>query len=55
MFFSTFFQVSEHSRCKFGAGLVQVCTKLAPLVCNFGASLVRVWCWFGATLVLVWC
>jgi hypothetical protein len=27
-----------------GASLVQVCCKLAPLVCNFDASLMPVWC-----------
>ena len=38
-----------------GAGLVQVCCKLAPLRCKFDASLMPVLCYFDASLILVWC
>ena len=34
-----------------GASLVQVCFKLAPLVCNFDASLMPLWCNFDASLM----
>ena len=34
-----------------GASLVQVCCKLAPLVCNFDASLMPLWCNFDASLM----
>ena len=38
-----------------GASLVQVCCKLAPLRCKFDASLMPVLCYFDASLILVWC
>ena len=51
IYFCFFFAIFDHfsSKCgSAGASLVQVCCKLAPLVCNFDASLMLVY-----SLVLV--
>ena len=49
-------QKTEKKKHKaWGASLVQVCCKLAPLRCKFDASLMPVLSYFDASLILVWC